>query len=353
VTAARRALASRAGGCYPVVPVPLPFPLPFLALPVASVLVAAPPGPAEDAAPAAASRVVLDRVVAVVDDEIILESDLDREVQRSERLANALAELQNPTEADAARIARSIRPKVLDDLVDDLLVRKEGARFQIEATDADLERYLQNLASGHGYADVEALRADVERSGIYGTWEDYQNDLRKQIVVYKTLATLAAPTVTEAQIRAYYRTMTKDVGARVVVERFRIAPDGDDPRARDRAFARAQKVAARLRQGATVEDVAREFSMAPPEPEEVARGAMVVDLEDAVFAAKDGTVVGPVETGRGFEVVRVVEHKASEALSYEEAKDRITQVLYEKAAEKAEREFKQGLRARAHVDLRL
>ncbi len=308
--------------------------------------------PADDP-DAGTGRVVLDRIVAVVDDEVILQSDLDREVQRSERLQQALAGLPNPTEADVARIAREIRPKVLDDLVDELLVRKEGARFQIRATDDDLERYLQNLASGHGYESVEALRADVERSGIYGTWEDYKNDLRKQIVVYKTLATLAAPTVTEAQIRAYYRTMTKDVGARVVVERLRVVPRSADPNARNEAFATAQRAAARLRQGVAVEDVARELGLPAPKPEEIRRGDMVVDLEDAVFAAKDGAVVGPVETGRAFEVVRVVEHKASEAVPFEEAKDRITEILYAKAAEKAEREFKQGLRARAHVDLRL
>ncbi|RMG97639.1 MAG: hypothetical protein D6705_08195 [Deltaproteobacteria bacterium] len=313
------------------------------------------PVAARGAAPAAetADRVVLDRIVAVVDDEVILESDLDREVQRSERLANALSALPNPTEADVARIAEEIRPAVLDDLVDQLLVLDEGARFQIQATDADLERYLQNLATGHGYATVEALREDVERSGIYGTWEDYTNDLRKQIVVYKTLATLAAPTVSEAQIRAYYRSMTKDVGARVVVERFRVAPPSDDPTGRNAAFATAQRLVARLRRGVSAEDAAREVGLPPPKREEIRRGDMVVELEDAVFAAKDGSIVGPVETGRGFEVVRVIEHKASEAVPFEEAKERITEVLYAKAAEKAEREFKQGLRARAHIDIRL
>ena len=80
---------------------------------------------------------------------------------------------------------------------------------------------------------------------------------------------------------------------------------------------------------------------------------MAPKLEDAAFAAKAGSVVGPLASGPGYVVFKVVEHVASAALSFEEAKDRIRAQLEQEAFIKAEQELKRQLRAKAHIDIRL
>ncbi len=297
--------------------------------------------------------VVLDRVVAVVGDEIVLLSQLEQETERSVRWAEARAQPPNASPKQLADKRREVRAQVLDDLVDNVLVQKEAERFQITATEEDVERYLGQLAAANGYATIDALRKDVEASGEYGNWGEYKQDLREQIVVFKTVGTLAAPTVTDAQVRAYYRKMTKDEGATVEVDRFDFVPTSGNSKARDAAFAQAQTVTRRLRGGEAAAKIAEAIKYEADVRFSVGRGDVAPIIEDALFSAKKGQVVGPLDAGQGYVVLRVIDHRAAAALGFEEAKDRIHEHLMNEATLKAERAFKQSLRAKAHVDLRL
>jgi len=58
-----------------------------------------------------------------------------------------------------------------------------------------------------------------------------------------------------------------------------------------------------------------------------ARGSMVKAFEDAVFAAKAGDIVGPVETEFGYHVIRVTAVSAGRARSFDEVKAEIEQDL--------------------------
>src|SRR6476659_1553071 len=66
-----------------------------------------------------------------------------------------------------------------------------------------------------------------------------------------------------------------------------------------------------------------------------ARGAMVKPFEDAVFAAKAGDIVGPVQTDFGYHVIKVTGITPSHVQSFDEVKGRIeADVRRQKAAQK-------------------
>jgi foldase protein PrsA len=73
----------------------------------------------------------------------------------------------------------------------------------------------------------------------------------------------------------------------------------------------------------------------------IGRGDVAPALEDALFAAKQKQVVGPLASGQGYVVYTVDEHLESGALSYEEAKDRIREQLEQEAFFKAQAEMRQ------------
>lgn len=302
---------------------------------------------------AAAAPVFLDQVAAVVDDEIVLQSDVDRAVRASPQLAEALQQLgANATEAQLEQRLVEIRAQVVDDLVDTVLIKREAAKFQITATEADIQRYLQQLAAGNGYKTVAELREAVVQSGEFGSWDDYRKDIRDQITVYKATSMLASWTVTEAQVREYYRKMARGEDAKVEVDRFNFVPQGDDAAARDAAFAAAQGAARRLRSGEASEPLAAELSQSNVR-RAIARGEVAPVMEDALFAASPGEVIGPLPSGQGFAVFRVIRLRASEVLGYEQAKEGIRAKLEAEAYDKAERDFREKLRSRAHIDVRL
>jgi peptidyl-prolyl cis-trans isomerase D len=66
-----------------------------------------------------------------------------------------------------------------------------------------------------------------------------------------------------------------------------------------------------------------------------ARGAMVKPFEDAVFAAKVGDIVGPVQTDFGYHVIKVTGITPSHVQTFEEVKGRIeAELKRQKAAQK-------------------
>lgn len=297
---------------------------------------------------------LLDRVVAVVNDEVILLSELEVAARGSPALQERIAQLgQTATQQQVDQIVREERANALNDLVKNMLVKKEAQRFQIEVSEGDVERYLGSMAKMNGFQSTPELKKAVEESGEYGTWSDYKDDIRDQLIVYKTTQSLANFAVTDAQVREQYRKMTRGEESKVEIERFLFTSDEATSQARDLAYTKAQVTARRLRSGEAVDAVATELGLAGKTRKTVARGEVAPAVEDAIFAAAQGAVVGPLETGQGYLVLKIVQHMTSDVLSFEQAKEKIRAALEEEAFTKAAEEFRNGLVAKAHIDIRL
>lgn len=308
--------------------------------------------PAASAA-APSTRVPLDRVVAVVGDQIILGSELSRQTQRHPLMQEAMSQL--PANASAELVEqkrRDVEAKVLDELIDLELLRAEARRFDLQVTEQDIDQALPNVAAQYGLTVAE-LQQQVEASEEYASWIEYREDLRDQIVQYRVAQMLATWSVSDAQVREHYRKMTRDESAKVRVEQLTFTATSAASEDRDRAFAQAQAVARRLRNGEEPSAVAAAIGYDRELDRTIGRGDIAPSLESSVFAAKVGEVVGPTASGQGYVVFKVVEHVESAALSFEEAKDRIREQLEQQAFYKAELELRRQLRAKAHIDIRL
>ncbi|MEX1366859.1 MAG: peptidyl-prolyl cis-trans isomerase [Nannocystaceae bacterium] len=305
------------------------------------------------AAPAGDGRVTLDKVVAVVGDQIILDSELSRQTDRHPLYQEAMSQL--PANASAALVAskrRDVEAQVLDELIDLELLRAEGRRFEIRISEQDVDQALPNVAAQYGLTVAE-LRSQVEASQEYANWLEYRSDLSDQILQYRVTQMLATWSVSEAQVREHYRKMTRDESAKVRVHQLTFAATSQDSEDRDRAFAQAQAVARRLRQGEDPQEVATAVGYELDTETTIGRGDIAPSLEEAIFAAKPGAVVGPTASGQGYVVFKVVEQLESAALDFEQAKDRIREQLEAEAFYKAEQELRRQLRAKAHIDIRL
>ncbi|MBC8074416.1 MAG: peptidyl-prolyl cis-trans isomerase [Deltaproteobacteria bacterium] len=323
-----------------------------LAVMLAAPTAIAAPAPAPKARPG--GRVVLDRVVAVVNDDIVLRSELDRATARHPLLREALSQLPaNATQVQIDTQTRQVQIEVLDELIHLVLVRAEATKFDIKVSEQELQHALGNIAAQNGLT-LDELKKQVEASEEFESWAEYSGELKEQLLGLRVSQMLATWSVSEAQIREYYRKMTKDESAKVVLEQFTFAPKSAERADRDQAFAAAQAAGRRLREGETGESLAKELGRDEEEWQRtVGRGDIAPALEDAVFAAKKGAVVGPLASGQGYVVYRVVELLESAALGFEQAKDRIRDQLENEAYLKAETDLREQLRAKAHVDVRL
>jgi peptidyl-prolyl cis-trans isomerase SurA len=302
---------------------------------------------------AKAEPMTLDQIVAVVNDDIVLQSEVEEAMRYDPRVREAQQMLgPNPSPQQLEAKLTETRNLVLDDLVNRKLVLEEAKKFQITVSDRDLDMYLANLASQNQMKSVDELRAAVEETGEFGSWAEYKAKTREDILWFQTQQILATWNVTDAQVREYYRKMSRGEDARVEVARFVFRPKGDDPKARDAAYAAAKKAVRRLNSGEPIERIAGDLGQEEV-TREIARGEIAPDLEDAIFAARAGEVVGPLHSAQGHIVFKVIEHHASDVVPFEQAKERIREQLEMEAQTKAMEELNEQLRAKAHIEIRI
>lgn len=80
----------------------------------------------------------------------------------------------------------------------------------------------------------------------------------------------------------------------------------------------------------------------------VTRDQFVDSFSDAAFIAKNGDIVGPVQTSYGFHVIKVLDRRVGSQLNFEEVELRVRASLQQRLAY----DFVSGLRASAKVELK-
>lgn len=276
----------------------------------------------------------LDRIVAVVGPSIILESDLLRELKLSPLIAARLSEFtRRPTPEEIAQIQAELRPKILETLVGDELILLEAQKYpSLALSDAELEGYLLNIAKGNQMESIAQLRQEVERSGDYGSWAQYRSTMRRQVGVYKIEVSLVpVPDVTETEIRAHYRELGKGEEAKVRAQRWLFDTEN---------AAKAQLSAIK---GEAAQD-GTEVEITP--------GSSLPAVEEALFSAAQGDVVGPVSLGNRWAVFVVNEVVESKLAPYESVRDQLARKLEEERRIKATAAYRETLRSNTHVELR-
>ena len=146
-------------------------------------------------------------------------------------------------------------------------------------------------------------------------------------------ALMAGTTVDAADVKKQYENNVKQYAAAEErsISHILIPVKPDAPEA-DRAAAKKQAddLLARVKANpAKFADLAREFSKDPGSAQQggdlgsVARGTMVKPFEDAVFAANQGEIVGPVQTDFGWHIIKVTGIKAAHIPPFEEVRAQI------------------------------
>ncbi len=120
------------------------------------------------------SKEPLDRIVAVAEDEVILQSELDRAV------ANVLAQYKNNPEQLPPRDV--LDRQVLESLV---MMRLQVQRAQstgIRVSDADVDQAVEHVTSNNKIT-LSQLRSSLAQQGM--SYEDFRKTLRDQLLVQR------------------------------------------------------------------------------------------------------------------------------------------------------------------------
>jgi peptidyl-prolyl cis-trans isomerase SurA len=149
------------------------------------------------AVPARAAEVV-DRIVAVVNGEIITLFDLN------ERLKPILDQFKDRQLTDADRQAiLKFKKDLLQKLIDDILLEQEIKKFNVTASDVEIENQLQTFKEQNKLTE-ETLAEQLKLEGM--TRQEFSDKIRKDVLRQRLLGVMVRRkvVVTSEEVKRYY-----------------------------------------------------------------------------------------------------------------------------------------------------
>lgn len=287
---------------------------------------------------------VMDRIVAIVNDDIITlkESEKHVRVEKSDRFVSVNEYLTN----------MKLKEK-MDLFIDDVLIRQQAKKLKIEVSDREVESIVEGIKKQYLISDAE-LREQLKKDNV--TYEDFLIGIRTNVLKNRVLARVISPemTVTEKDLRDYYERHKSEY----VDEEYRLQQvfiSGQRPDAQKRALD-AHK---RLQQGTPFESVVKEFSDDTAGAGHggdigfVRRGELIPQLRAAVELLQPATYSNVIATPYGLHILKLIERKQGDLMTFETAKDSIHQRIVQEESEKRYKDYITKLRQTSYIEVKI
>jgi peptidyl-prolyl cis-trans isomerase SurA len=327
------------------------------AAPLALAQKAPPPSArAKDSKPAGPKPIVVERVVAVVNDTVILESEL------YQRAAPELGELERDKDPrEKQKQFKAILRRTLDDMVNDELMIQAAAEAELNVSDEEVDKAMADVKKTNKMTDAQFSEA-LSAQGY--TMAGYKKDVKKQILRMRAINIMVRPrvSVTDADVKERYARMSSKSGAitELHVAHILVAlPEGATAEEQEAARRRAGELVERARGGEEFAKLALGSSEDESSKDKggdigwFKRGELPTEWEEQLFASDKGDVRGPIAGPRGLHVFYVMDVKKDALKNFDEVKDQLKNELYSDEMEKQGKIWIEELRRKAHVEVKL
>ena len=267
--------------------------------------------------PPASGQQVIDRILAIVDEEIILLSDLN------EALQQAAVQLELDPQSDREKIEQ-LRSELLDRMIDEKILLVKAKEDTIEVTDSEVEKTLENRIQQtiDQYGSEEAFNKELKRYGL--TLKDlkkrYREEIRNELLADRVMQfKIAEIDISRREVEEFYATYKDSLpeqqeAVRIAHLLLEVKP-GDA--VKQEALERIQNILEESQAGADFAKLAEQYSEGPSAPLGgdlgfFGPGTMVPAFEQAAFALEVGNVSEVVETQFGYHIIKLEEKRGNE-----------------------------------------
>lgn len=297
---------------------------------------------------------LVERIVAVVNDDIILMSELDEAMQPIKQILQQ----QGYSLSEQSRMMAEQRPKVLEQMIYEKLADQQVERYGIKIDDQELDANIERIKKANRLSE-ESFRRTLAMDGM--TYDAYRKQVKEQLLRTKLVnfEVRSKIVITYEDVKAYYdehkyryQGKTKYHLRHILIK---VGPEAGELE-RTQGHQRAQDVYERLQKGEPFAKLAGLFSDAPTAKSGGDLGVFEVSLlTDQARRALAGIDAGQysriVETEQGYQIYFIEETISSGGTSLEEAKTEIQDKLYAEQVDQRYRTWIEELRQRAHVKI--
>ncbi|MCP3670212.1 MAG: molecular chaperone SurA [Gammaproteobacteria bacterium] len=252
----------------------------------------------------------VDRIVAIVDDEVIVQSTLN------EKMAQVVAQLR----AKKAKLPPKniLERQVLERLIIDRIQLTAAATAGINVSEEVLAQAVSNIARSNNMS-LSEFRKAVKNSGL--SFSKFRKQIRKQITTkrYRNKEMRSRIHITEREIDTYIAKGAHTLGKRSAFHLFHILVATPESSSADKIQAakhKAQKLVKKLRAGGDFQNLALSQSDGQQALEGGDLGWRSANQIPSAFANTilkmgRGDITNPIRTSSGFHIIKLADYKGS------------------------------------------
>ena len=303
---------------------------------------------------AAADTDVVDRIVAVVNEDLITLYDLNQAFQPYEANIRALGYSPEKEREALFKLRADLLNRIIERKLTDQAIKKNN----IEVSEKEIDAALERVKEGRSLTD-EALRAGLAQQGL--TMEEYRTNLKQQLLrnILVNREVKSKIVITEDEIKRYYDSHTENYAGETKYHIWNIfirMPEFENESTKQRALEKMESVATKLKQGQAFESLAAQKSDSPMAPEGADLGIYQLEelspqLQKAIKDMKAGEFSPILETDMGYQIIYVQKIIKTDPKSLEDVKSEIQQTLYDEAVDNRFQTWLQNLRKKSHIKI--
>ena len=302
----------------------------------------------------------VDRVVAVVNDDVILQTELEKaggEYFERIRMKAPAGEVESAIE--------KARGEVLSSLIDNMIVKQKAAELGLTVEEAEIDNAITQILSDNN-ATLEQFRKELDKVNV--SMQDYRNNLRNQILQSRLVGQQVRSriVIVEEDIKEYYEkeyTQEKGESGYYILQigfnwKNLVTLDGVS---QEEAREKAEAIRARVLAGESFGELARSYSDFPSATDGgnlglIKKDEMAAYMRDAILSMHPGDISPIIETGSTFQFFKLLSSREGDLVvkaPYESVKDEIREILYRQEMEEKYKAWVENLREQAYIKILL
>lgn len=300
----------------------------------------------------AQSAEVVDRIVAVVNDDIILLSELDESFKPyADRIMTSGYSLE-----EERRTLFNLREEILNQLIDQKLTDQQIKQSNITVSDDEIDKAIERLKEANLFTDEE-LREMLKAEGL--TMEEYQKRIKDQILRAKLVnfEIKSKIVITKEDIASYYKSHSDKYSK---IKKYRLSniimkvPSFASEEEKLGVLEKMKMVLTELKAGKPFDSIAGIYSESSYVSDDGGLGLFELKelssrIQEAIKDMKTGEFTPVLDTDQGYQIFYIQEIVNAPGKSLEDASPEIEDILYKEIVDKKFRSWIDELRKRSHI----
>ena len=295
---------------------------------------------------------VVDRIVAVVNNEIITLYDLN---QAFAPYAGNIRALKYPPEKERQMLFQ-VRQDLLDQLIDGMLADQQVKRGQIMVNQKEIDNTIERLKESRQFTD-EQLRQGLASQGM--TMEEYRQEIEEQLLRSRLVnrEVKSKIVITKEDIKDYYESHREQYAGEKKYHLWNLfikVPSNSDESERSASRNLMEANLVKLKQGQSFESLIDELKNSPSAMRGTDLGLYRLEelseqLRQVVKNMKTGEFSALLDSNFGYQIIYIQNIEETQAKPLEAVEAEVEEKLYTESVDNRYQEWLEQLRARSHI----